>query len=627
MIIPITDFTEATSVAQDDWFNIIDVSDTTMATTGTNKKIKTSNIFNYFFIKSTGDTTDRRAEIQAALDAAETAGGGIVELGIGSFRIITVNSPASGSKAGGAYGLEIPSNVTLKGQGNNTIISIHTGGAFGTGVGISPKGMRTATVDYGASSNVSLLNFKVEATSQEASSGNLINLVHASFWLIENVWIGSSYYHGVEIDQSKNIQFINCRFDGEHSYGSSGNHVQFDFGDAGPTNRPGTITTVTVENVTFQNCLFAQRTNGAVREIELMHANFILKNIKFLNCEFHGKNAAFTNIVDCQSLAIVAGYGMSEILFEGCSFYTYHYLSYAFYLIQNSGGVFDGIVFRNNTFYIKGHLMWTGGASGSSSNLTTVGYRKNFEFTGNKVYFDKSQFPASAADYYMIVVNHWDRAVISNNIIQDTSDFPAGYVANNYYIIRTGQCHSIICTNNKIKWSYNVPAYGNKYGIAVWNDASDNAGYTKLSIVENNYCESTSQIWTAGIYSARGSTIPSGCVSSFIGNWANVTTTAHLNVFNGGTNTAGFLGLSLPVKTVTTNTTLTEQDCIVNCNTASGSITITPSNVVYRKTYFLVKTSASNTLTCGSSSVTANGSTIMLYSDGTTNFTTVMSPT
>jgi len=83
---------------------------------------------------------DDRAKIQAAMDAAE-ATGGTVMLAPKTYSITTVNSPASGDKAAGAYGLEIPSNVALVGSGPNTVLSIVSGGAYGVGVGISPKGM------------------------------------------------------------------------------------------------------------------------------------------------------------------------------------------------------------------------------------------------------------------------------------------------------------------------------------------------------------------------------------------------------------------------------------------------------------------------------------------------------
>lgn len=569
-------------------------------------------------------TTDMRATIQAALDTAGAAGGGVVQLKEGVYRIITVNavSPA------GAYGLEIPSNVMLCGMGDATVLRAVAGGDFGTGGVLCPKGFRTATTDYGASSNVILRNFKVESEAQVASTGNLLNIVYASDWLVENVNIGSCYYHGVELCASRRITFRRCRWTGDHTWGASGNPVQFDYGDAGPRGTGGA--SKTISDVLFEQCRFIQRPagQGSVREIELMHdgSGLQLQRITFRECEFHGKAQAYTYIADVGTGISISAGGITDLLFERCIFNTYHYQSYGFQLYQNTdGALFNGIRFRGCTFNVKGYVVW---AVGNSSATTAYNnrIRRNFEFSGNVVNFDKTGFPLSLWSVYEILVNQWDGAVIRDNLIRDVGDFPAGHTVLELYIVRAAQNWDVDVSNNRIEWSGNNAAGSNpdKVGFGVDCSVADTSGYTRRMRVENNVVDAVTANFKYGVRADRGATQPANSICIFSGNWSNAASTgAASGAFIIGP-VSGAGPLSFPQRTVTANTTATFQDGVINCDTTAGSITITPPAALHRSTLLLIKTATANSLICGSTTLTGKGM-ILVWGDNATQYTQAFS--
>lgn len=571
-------------------------------------------------------TTDDRAAIQTALDAAEAAGGGLVRLRAGTWAVNTVNSPASGDKAAGAYGLEIPSNVTLAGDGDATIIKIVSGGAFGVvGVGISPKGMRTATTDFGASSNVRLRNFKITAATQIDSAGTLINLVHAQDWLVEGVHIAGCYYHGVEIDQSRRLTFRNCRWSGAYTSGS-GSWVQLDYGAAGPVNRPPAITTRLVEDLQFEGCQFDARpdTDTSTRDIELTHniSELQLNRVTFRNSSMTGRAVSGTNIMDIAG-ANTGGW-VRALLVEGCTFVTAHHGQWAFYMMQNSGQTFRDITFANNRFTGPSRqVIWAGGSTTATSAINNQ-YRRGLTIRGNAFYFDKTGMPGSAADYLLLLANQWSDLVIEDNDFYGIGDFPGGAAVNSYSaVMRLGNNWSMAVRRNKIAWEGNNFA-SNRAGIYISQEAADQAGYTRTHFIEDNLVDSENANWSYGILDQAGTSVPASRAYSFNGNFSNGATSQQNNCLATGPTTAGTSmrgGVAAAVRSITANTTLTEQDNIVNCDTTSGSITVTAPNVLYRRAYTLWKTSASNSLICGSTTVTSNGEGIYVYSDGSSTFT------
>ena len=396
--------------------------------------------------------TDDRAVIQAALDAAEAAGGGTVLLPAGVMRIVTVNSPASGDKAAGAYGLEIPSNVILDGVGPASVLEIHAGGAFGVGVGISPKGMRTATADFGAASNVRLSNFTIRASAQAESSGNLINLVHASDWLIYNVTFGGSLYHGLEIDQSRRIHIANCTWMGSYS-GASGSWVQFDLGLAGPTNRPATITTALVQDVTFSNCVFQQRpaTDPGGTDITLCHAgNQINDRILFEDCVMEGRNLDFASVIGIDAVTAVT----NSLKFVRCTITTANAKSYGFYF-ANTSAIVRELVFQDCDFRGPSAVMFMAGGSSSSTYNATQSQRQRLVVKGCSFWLDKAGLPLAIDINYFNAIA-WTHAEVSGNFFRAYGDF-IGSVGVSYHT----WCKSVnnLCltwADNRHIWEGNI---------------------------------------------------------------------------------------------------------------------------------------------------------------------------
>lgn len=573
-----------------------------------------------------------RAAVQAALDAAEAAGGGIVQLDYGTYTIVTVNSPASGDKAAGAYGLEIPSNVILQGMGDGTLLSIVAGGAFGVGCGISPKGMRTATTDYGAATGVILRDFKIMASAQEDSSGNLLNLVHASYWLVYNVNIGGSLHHGVEIDQSKYIMFRNCRFSGSYSSAASGSWIQFDYGLAGPCNRPVTITTKTVQDVMFEDCVFMERPVGDTsnREIDMSHnaSDLILERITFRNCHFTFRNQASLACIYFDQSGGTSASRLRNIVFERNTFVSQHSSCNVFYMVDNTGRQIDGIRIRDNVFTGKSAgPIWMFGISTPTTAYATT-YRRGLEITGNTFFYDKTALPVSA-DYNILAIHQWAGLVIRGNRIFGIGDFGAGVNGTNYCsVMRLGNNIDMIVEDNEIIWEGNNVTVG-RTAIYISQEAVDQAGNTVRTVVNRNNVKSAVANWSYGILLQSGTTVPATRIFSMQGNFSNgASSAANQILYTGptGSSTTSASSSAPAVRSVAASTTLTQQDSILRCDTTSGSITVTQLNAAYRQAFQLIKTAAANSLTCGSTTVTGLNAMIFVYSDGTTNFTMAVQP-
>jgi len=568
---------------------------------------------------------DRQA-IQDALDAAEAAGGGIVQLAYGTYNILTVNSPASGDKAGGAYGLEIPSNVSLVGSGPGTVLSIVAGGAFGVGTGISPKGMRTATANFGAASNVRLADFSIGAATQEESNGNLINLVHASDWIIERVNITGSYFHGIEIDQSRRITVTDCRFSGSYSGGTSGSWIQLDRGLAGPVNRPAGITTNSVEDITFIRCYGAARpsTDTGDRDIDINHTpNLTVTRVAFIDCLFEGRARTGVSIAGIDDNAAI----IDSLRFQSCKFVTNHYGSEAF-RFTNTNATVRKLIFRDCTFSGPSAIFLRAGGSTSTTYAATHSQRHSISVEGCSFLFDKTQMPVSW-DIRLLSVTAWMQATLRGNYIRAFGDFPVSVGTIYSYGIVCVNNLALQCCDNTLIWEGNATFSVSRVGLSVLSNEADAASLTLGEVVTGNTVYATGATgFSYGIVKNGGApTARRGFVWS--GNFSNAANTPENGVLVLGTTTAGNPsggGLALAQRTVTANTTITQQDGVIDCDTAAGSITVTVPNVLFRKFTILFKTSGSNSLICGSTTVTANGAAIVVYSDGTTTFTRGLAP-
>jgi polygalacturonase len=569
------------------------------------------------------DGADDTAAIQAALNAAKAAGGGWVQMSAGIYNLITINSPASGNKAAGAFAIEPGSYTTLAGVGPSTMLSVANGGEFGVGVAISPDGMRTATTNFGAASYVTLQDFTIQASVQHESAGNLINLVHASSWTIRNVHLGSCYYHPLEIDQSKQIVVQNCRFFGANT-GISGSRIQLDYGAAGPTNRPAGITTRTVEDLTVENCVFEERTageSGSARDIELTHngTELTLNRVTFRGCHFTGRNEQSVSIVDIGGAN--SGGAVKELLFERCTFVTLHPKSYAFYMAQSSGMTFRGIRFRQCEFTGPSAIFLVAGGSVTSTYSATHSLRHEGEITGCRFILDKTQMPVST-DLNLIIAVAWSSFRFDNNYIECNGDFPVS-VGLNYS--RLGLFTNSLwteVTNNRIVWNGNATFGVNRLALLLDVATPDNAGTTQGVIFEGNrFFSAAGTGWSYVFFVQRGTTYAATSAARIAACWANGANSAQNNMVVTGGNAAGQTNggaLALNVRTVTGATTITPQDGVIIADTTSASITVTAAAVILRPTTIILKPNAANTLTFGGVTVSAAGSGILVVCDGTT---------
>lgn len=481
--------------------------------------------------------------------------------------------------------------------------------------------MRTATANFGAASNVRLADFSIVAATQEESNGNLINIVHASDWLIERVNIMGSYYHGLEIDQSRRITVIDCRFSGSYS-GASGSWIQLDRGLAGPVNRPAGITTNSVEDVTFVRCYGAARpsTDTGDRDIDINHTpNLTVTRVAFVDCLFEGRARTGVSIVGIDDNAAT----IDSLRFQGCKFVTNHYGSEAF-RFTNASATVRWLAFRDCTFSGPSAIFLRAGGSTSITYNATHSQRHNLIVEGCTLLFDKTQMPVSY-DIRLLSAIAWTNASIRNNYIRGIGDFPVSVGTIYSYVSVFANNLALQCCDNTIIWEGNNTFAVGRTGIATLSTEADNAGLTLgMSVTGNSVYSTAGTGFSYGIFHSGGTSVPARRGWVWQGNFSNAANTAENGVIITGSDTAGnpsIGGLSLTNRTVSANTTITQQDGIIQCNTASGSITVTASNVLFRKTTILYKPSASNNLTCGSTTVTAAGSAILVWSDGTTTFT------
>src|SRR3990167_2268493 len=143
------------------------------------------------------DGTADNAEIQSALNAASTAGGGIVHLGIGTFSL--------------SQYLKIPTDVILEGSGFGTILKLADGVISSsitdvlirTAV-ILPNGIQLLSADYSTTYRCQIRNLKVDANRAGQTSLVANELYGIQFqWVnnarIENVWVINAHSSGIGV--------------------------------------------------------------------------------------------------------------------------------------------------------------------------------------------------------------------------------------------------------------------------------------------------------------------------------------------------------------------------------------------------------------------------------------------
>lgn len=173
---------------------------------------------NIFYVEDAAmdGSTDDRAAIQAVIDACYTAGGGIVQLKEGTYRV----QPTS------ATCLVLRTGVHLRGMGMSATIIESDNSTTTTPYNIiSPYGWNTATSPYTAEEiMVSDLTIKGTQYSSSGNSGNLHNLVgfcSCPKGLLYNVGFENGGAHFAEFNRSKNCWIVNCATVGNGNHGTS----------------------------------------------------------------------------------------------------------------------------------------------------------------------------------------------------------------------------------------------------------------------------------------------------------------------------------------------------------------------------------------------------------------------
>ena len=154
------------------------------------------------------DGTADNVQIQAALDAASTAGGGIVHLGVGTFSL--------------SQYIKIPTDVILEGSGFGTILKLADGvisssitdALIRTAV-ILPNGIQLLSANYSTTYRCQIRNLKVDANraGQTSLAGNELYGIQFQ-WVnnarIENVWVINTHSSGIGVWPSNPVTKVDA---------------------------------------------------------------------------------------------------------------------------------------------------------------------------------------------------------------------------------------------------------------------------------------------------------------------------------------------------------------------------------------------------------------------------------
>lgn len=190
---------------------------------------------------------DDRAAIQAQLDAAHTAGGGIVYIppgrtyGISTFLVVYDNTTIW------AYG------ATLKAIGNSGLLRNFTGSELFSG--------------YGGHSHIQVLGGTWDGNAADAGVGtvtsetDIINFVHGSDITVRDATVQNcSTAHALEFNSTDGGRALNCRFLGFKDNSSGGTRgfseaVQVDMAKSGSSSI-GNFDNTASRNILVQGCYF-----------------------------------------------------------------------------------------------------------------------------------------------------------------------------------------------------------------------------------------------------------------------------------------------------------------------------------------------------------------------------------
>lgn len=405
------------------------------------------------------DGKDDRAAIQAALDAAEAAGGGRVVLDAGIFDIWVVTI-VRGPLAG-AQGVMLPAGCELSGAGmlRSTLLLHATQADVGlVGNGIVNKGYTTATVDYGAAGDMRVRDLGIETPSLTSQPmGNLIGIGHCDGAIIERVRMSGSRHHALEINRSRNVVARDCLFDGQHPGTST---VQLDFGAMGAISN--TPTTKTSENILFERCRFQGREAEIAptpKVVELNHTNgtMSIRNVTFRGCWLDGSSGQWGTTISFDN---PGPRQVDNLLIEDCVFYGRSAVPNAYGLINlpqsNSETITNGVIIRRCRF--EGQF-WQGIVVGSAySNFTTDPYRrKGIVIEDNRFLptLDRES-PANGGNMLMIAAAACQDVAIRRNLIEFPATTANLYISNSITPISSVNSLRNEVSDNIVIWNHSA---------------------------------------------------------------------------------------------------------------------------------------------------------------------------
>ena len=321
-----------------------------------------------------GDSLNDKAGIQAAVDAAYTAGGGVVQLSMGIYNV----EPLATKK-----GIMLRTGVTLRGVGSGSVIKGITSTSSDLFCVIANYAYDTATTDYSAEIPIiENLQVTVDATSGGNASNchSLIGVGHAPSAEIRRVTFNGCYYHGVEFNRcgsaSGRLLIEDCRFTGSWNQSMP---LELDGGGA-LAYVSTTPRTKMVRNVVVNRCRFEARPttdspSSGTCALLTHNAADILENCKFQDCYFAGLNSD-TYTATCPLVALDVSLSIVRNLsFDGCVFDGYNrsnnYCIYA--VVDGSAENLDGLTVQNCRFTGR----WTHGILVGAGTTDTTATQHN----------------------------------------------------------------------------------------------------------------------------------------------------------------------------------------------------------------------------------------------------------
>ncbi|MEU4165573.1 right-handed parallel beta-helix repeat-containing protein [Streptomyces sp. NPDC026665] len=238
----------------------------------------------FHVIGATGNgVADDQAVIQAALDAAHTAGGGLVVIPPGKTYGVSTFLTIYDSTVLWAYG------ATLKAIGNTGILRNFTSSETFNG--------------YAGHSHITLLGGTYDGNAADGTTGtvtaetDVLNFVHASDITVRDVTVlNTSTAHALEFNAVDGGRAINCQFYGfrDNSSGSVrqfSEAVQIDMAKSGSSSI-GTFDNTPAKNIRIQGCKFGPSTRlgnfGRAVGSHTLTSGVVYDNIKVLDCTIDG---------------------------------------------------------------------------------------------------------------------------------------------------------------------------------------------------------------------------------------------------------------------------------------------------------------------------------------------------